>query len=531
MTVKFTNNASGTLAASIGNNPATDTTITVSGSQGALFPILVAGSGDYFYATLVDPANNIEIVKVTARVADVMTVVRGQDGTVPRTYNAGDRLELRPVAAALNALITYTPAGNISATTVQGAISELDTEKAGLALNNTLSGNNTFSGNNSFSGTNTFTGINNVPTAALGTDTTQVASTAFVQDAVDARVPSGVLTVDNTNNRVGINQVTPTVTLHTVGTDAVILPVGTTVQRPATPAVGMFRMNSTTGNPEWYDTVNSVWVEFSNLSKTYWVEYLIVGGGGAGGAYAFGGGGGGGGVVAGMFQVKSGIQYFAIVGAGGAGGSGSYNNGRNGDPSIFANMVAAGGGGGGSFDSSTFYIGLDGGCGGGNSGYGSPGNARTSVGRGMQGFHGALGGTYGGGGGGGAGESGSPGGGLLGGDGGDGRVSTITGSSVYYAGGGGGGGYNGGAGGNGGLGGGGAGATANTNNAVSGASNTGGGGGGVSSIAGGLSGAGGSGIIILRYSGAQRGSGGTVSSVGGNTLHTFTTVGSNTFTA
>jgi hypothetical protein len=53
----------------------------------------------------------------------------------------------------------------------------------------------------------------------------------------------------------------------------------------------------------------------------------------------------------------------------------------------------------------------------------------------------------------------------------------------------------------------------------------------VSNLTGGLSGAGGSGIIIIRYPGAQRGSGGTVSSVGGNTLHTFTTIGSNTFTA
>lgn len=45
-----------------------------------------------------------------------------------------------------------TPAGNIAATTIQTAINELDTEKAGLALNNTLSGNNTFSGTNTFSG-------------------------------------------------------------------------------------------------------------------------------------------------------------------------------------------------------------------------------------------------------------------------------------------------------------------------------------------------------------------------------------------
>jgi hypothetical protein len=44
-----------------------------------------------------------------------------------------------------------------------------------------------------------------------------------------------------------------------------------------------------------------------------------------------------------------------------------------------------------------------------------------------------------------------------------------------------------------------------------------------------LGGAGGTGIVIISYSGGQRGSGGTVTSVGGNTIHTFTTSG--TFTA
>jgi hypothetical protein len=42
-------------------------------------------------------------------------------------------------------------------------------------------------------------------------------------------------------------------------------------------------------------------------------------------------------------------------------------------------------------------------------------------------------------------------------------------------------------------------------------------------------GAGGSGIVVISYAGAQRGTGGTVTSVGGNTIHTFTTSG--TYTA
>jgi hypothetical protein len=42
------------------------------------------------------------------------------------------------------------------------------------------------------------------------------------------------------------------------------------------------------------------------------------------------------------------------------------------------------------------------------------------------------------------------------------------------------------------------------------------------------SGSGGSGIVIIRYPGAQRGTGGTVTSVGGNTIHTFLASGTYT---
>jgi hypothetical protein len=40
-----------------------------------------------------------------------------------------------------------------------------------------------------------------------------------------------------------------------------------------------------------------------------------------------------------------------------------------------------------------------------------------------------------------------------------------------------------------------------------------------------MPGNGGSGIVILRYIGSQRGTGGTITSAGGYTIHTFTTSG------
>jgi hypothetical protein len=101
MGVKVTNNAYGTLSAGIA---AGDTTITLDGGQGARFPTL--GAGDYFYGTLVDTGNNIEVVKVTARSSDSMTVVRGQDNTTARAYAIGDRFELRPTAALFDDITT-----------------------------------------------------------------------------------------------------------------------------------------------------------------------------------------------------------------------------------------------------------------------------------------------------------------------------------------------------------------------------------------------------------------------------------------
>lgn len=169
MAIKFTNNASSTLASSIS---ASAVTITLASAGGSLFPAL--SGGDYFYATLVDSSSNMEIVKVTARSGDVLTVVRGQDGTTGQPFIGGDKFELRPTAAALTDIafigydhiadtvgahaataISNTPAGTISATTVQGAIDDLATEKVAKS-GDTMSGTLTVSvsgANNAIVGT------------------------------------------------------------------------------------------------------------------------------------------------------------------------------------------------------------------------------------------------------------------------------------------------------------------------------------------------------------------------------------------
>ena len=96
MAIKFTNNATSTLASGIASGA---TSLTVATGQGALFPTL---SGDYFYCTLSNTANTIEIVKVTARSTDTFTIVRAQDNTTASAFVTGDKVELRLVAAVLS---------------------------------------------------------------------------------------------------------------------------------------------------------------------------------------------------------------------------------------------------------------------------------------------------------------------------------------------------------------------------------------------------------------------------------------------
>ena len=150
MGIKFSNNASATLASGINSSV---TTITLTTGQGALFPSL--GASDSFYATLVDSSNNLEIVKVTARSSDTLTVVRGQEGTTARAYIAGDKFELRPTAAALTAIGTdaVTDAAASAASlylpkatggTVNGAV-KVDTGSTG-GTSLTVAGSNSSNG-------------------------------------------------------------------------------------------------------------------------------------------------------------------------------------------------------------------------------------------------------------------------------------------------------------------------------------------------------------------------------------------------
>jgi hypothetical protein len=179
MAQQFTNNARALLTASITN---TATTIVIEATKADLFPVANVGSGslpsanNWFKVTLQDSSGNVEIVAVRTRTAGsgiFSNVIRGYDGTTALAFVSGTVAGLR-----------------ITAEDVQTA---LDLPNQNIVY----SGDNSFSGTNEFTGTQTFSGVTSfddsptAPTATYGDNTTKVATTAFVQAALQALHPVG----------------------------------------------------------------------------------------------------------------------------------------------------------------------------------------------------------------------------------------------------------------------------------------------------------------------------------------------------
>lgn len=96
----FSNNATSTLASGIASGA---TSLTVVSGHGALFPNPVAP--DYATLTLSQAGtgeSSWEEVILTSRSGDVLTVVRGAEGSTAAAWVTGDKVELRITAAMLN---------------------------------------------------------------------------------------------------------------------------------------------------------------------------------------------------------------------------------------------------------------------------------------------------------------------------------------------------------------------------------------------------------------------------------------------
>ena len=191
MAQQFTNNARALLTSSIAFDA---TSLVVESTKADLFPVANVGANSlpsansWFKVTLQDSSGNIEIVAVRTRTAGsgvMSNVIRGYDGTTARDFTAGTVMGLR-----------------ITAEDVQTAL-DLPNQ------NNVFTGDNSFSGNNEFTGTQTFSDITTfsgttsfsddvafndsptAPTVTYGDATAKLATTAFVQAALQALYPVG----------------------------------------------------------------------------------------------------------------------------------------------------------------------------------------------------------------------------------------------------------------------------------------------------------------------------------------------------
>jgi len=133
-TLLFANNAKTTLAAPISS---ATLTATLASGTGSLFPNPSAGQG--FYLTFVDAATGLinEIVLVTARTGDTITIVRGQDGTTAKNWLAGDTAAMFPTGGTQANMVqedqlqkgtyTYGTAGGTANALTATIVSQLST--------------------------------------------------------------------------------------------------------------------------------------------------------------------------------------------------------------------------------------------------------------------------------------------------------------------------------------------------------------------------------------------------------------------
>jgi hypothetical protein len=145
MAYKAKNNAFSTLASSMTN---VTTTLIVQTGHGDRFPVIVAPDLTYITLEDISGNREIVKVTDRPAASDTLTVVRAQEGTTALSWAAGSIVELRITAGLLEEVIneiddhiadptdahdasaiSSVPSGNLAATNVQAALNELDTEK------------------------------------------------------------------------------------------------------------------------------------------------------------------------------------------------------------------------------------------------------------------------------------------------------------------------------------------------------------------------------------------------------------------
>jgi hypothetical protein len=439
----------------VGTYSNTDTSFTIATGDGALLPdpaVDGAFNLTIFEGLQVSNSTSFEIVRVTAKSGDVLTVTRGAESTTPLTIGSGTHSILMSATKKTFDDIN-TAIANVNVTTLTGV--------------ETLTFDTT--GDEEFG----------LPT---GTTAQRPASPN-----------AGYMRWNSTDSRIEFYNGTRWAGLSEIGLQYETMQVA--------------QLSVTANDAVASSGVN---VEYLVIAGGGGGGSFAAGGGGGAGGYrssVSGESSGGGASAESVFEADLSTSYTVTVGAGGSGGLSTAST--NGSNSVFSTITSNGGGHGGDTkpiaNPANPASGGSGGGGGNRTQTGASGTSNQGYGGGDANEDGPSPLGWFGGGGGGASEAGQNATTSIAGDGGDGVSSSITGSATTRAGGGGGGNHTSGgaSGGSGGAGGGGNGGDAVAGTADSGTTNTGSGGGGAGGVAGvvaATSGNGGSGVVILKYS-------------------------------
>ena len=214
------------------------TSLNITGGTGPKFPALTGTNT--FNVVLEDAAKNVEVCKVTARVGDVLTVLRGQESTIARTYNIGDRVAIRMTAEAFNGKedkaekdaangFAGLTALKINFKNVLGTFTSFFTNANTAVRTYTFQDRDGTILDDKNLISPTFTGVPTAPTAAVNNNSTQIATTNYVQlqgflkDGLGALAPGQVLDagryidLHNTNNGVDFDVRLEVTTTGTAG--------------------------------------------------------------------------------------------------------------------------------------------------------------------------------------------------------------------------------------------------------------------------------------------------------------------------
>ncbi len=129
MAIILSNNVASTLLSAIGTG---DASLVLASGDGALFPS-PTGS-DHFYITVVETSGSLEIMKVTSRSSDTLSITRAQDGTAAASFTAGAKVEMRINAASIEDAVSEATANIVTSAGATGGTGSAGAGKQYIAI-------------------------------------------------------------------------------------------------------------------------------------------------------------------------------------------------------------------------------------------------------------------------------------------------------------------------------------------------------------------------------------------------------------